>query len=233
VEKLVYVVWTDPAEDPAALGARMRGDLATALRGHGARQLQMNLADEHVAAARKIRMAHTDPPVTGTVSFWLDCADDRESLEKALAGATTRLAGYLVAESVPLRDREHPVGPGERAFGTNMVALLEQPERLSWEAWIAHWHGPHKRVALEIQATWHYVRNVVLRPLTADAPPWKGIVEEVFADEAVTDPMQWYAADGDPELLKERLAAMLESVRAFLDVERVESHPTSRYCWDD
>ena len=233
MEKLAYVIWGDPAERPGDFGARLRTAVATKLRGLGAGQLQMNLADEHVVEAQKVRLALTDPPVAGTVSFWLDCADDREALETALAAATARVAGYLVAESVPLRDVEHAVAPGERGWGTNMVALIEKPERLDFEAWIHHWHGHHKRVALETQATYHYVRNVVLRPLTEGAPPWRGIVEEVFADEAVTDPMKWYAADGDPETLKRNMGAMIDSVRAFLDMDRIESHPTSRYVWND
>ena len=102
----------------------------------------------------------------------MDCADERGALEQALAGATSRMAGYLVAESVPLRDVEHPAADGERRWGTNLVALIEKPDRLSFDAWIHHWHGHHREIALETQATFQYVRNVVLRTLTPDAPPW-------------------------------------------------------------
>jgi hypothetical protein len=108
-------------------------------------------------------------------------------------------------------------------------ALLERPERLSFEAWIAHWHGPHREVALETQCTFTYVRNVVVRALTPDAPPWAGIVEEGFPAAAVTDPMRWYKAEGSPETLKRNVARMVESCRKFLDLERVESHPMSEY----
>jgi hypothetical protein len=100
---------------------------------------------------------------------------------------------------------------------------------MTWDAWIHHWHGHHKRVALETQCTYAYVRNVVVRRLDDDAPPWAGIVEEGFPAEAVTDPMKWYCADGDPEVLKRNLGRMLESCRAFLDLDRVESHPMSEY----
>ena len=232
MEKLVYVVWGEPGELARSLGARFRNELAPRLIGLGAHTLQMNLADEHVGEAQKVRLSHTDPPIAGTVSFWMDCADERGALEGTLVAATSRLAGYLVAESVPLRDVEHPAPDGERRWGTNLVALIEKPERLSFDAWLEHWHGHHREVALETQATYHYVRNVVLRSLTPDAPPWRGIVEEVFADDAVTDPMKWYAAGDDPERLDRNRGAMIESVQAFLDIGRVESHPTSRYVWE-
>jgi hypothetical protein len=74
-----------------------------------------------------------------------------------------------------------------------------------------------------------YVRNVVVRALTPGAPPWAGIVEEGFPTEAVTDPMLWYCADGSNEKLERNFAAMMESVAAFLDTDRVESHPMSEY----
>ena len=109
------------------------------------------------------------------------------------------------------------------------VALIERPERIPYEAWVAHWHGHHKRVALETQCTYAYVRNVVVRPLTDAAPPWAGIVEEGFPSAAVTDPMQWYRADGSPEKMQRNMTRMIESVQAFLDVDRVESHPMSEY----
>lgn len=229
MEKLVYVVWSPEGVSEAAFRERMLGPVAERLLALGTPRLAMNLADEHVAYARGQRLTRLDPPPAGTVSFWLDAADDRAPYEEALAEACPRRAGYLVCESVPLRNTAHPAPPGQRTPGTNMVALLERPDRIAWEDWIAHWHGHHRRVALETQCTFQYVRNVVVRPLTEGAPPWEGIVEESFPSEAVTDPMRWYCAEGDPEKLRANLGRMIESVRAFLDMDRVESHPMSEY----
>ena len=77
------------------------------------------------------------------------------------------------------------------------------------------------------------MRNVVVRPLTPGAPPWAGLVEEGFPTEAVTNPMLWYEAGGSPEKLRENLGRMLASVRAFLDIERVESPPMSEWLLRD
>jgi hypothetical protein len=110
-----------------------------------------------------------------------------------------------------------------------MLALLEKPERLSFEEWIAIWHGSHSPLAIEIQATYRYVRNVVVRALTADAPPWLGLVEEGFPTDAVTDLERWYDAAGDPRKMRERMSRMIASVQRFLDIDRVESHPLGEY----
>jgi hypothetical protein len=110
-----------------------------------------------------------------------------------------------------------------------MIACLERPDRIAWDAWIEHWHGHHRRVAIETQSTFHYVRNVVVRALTRGAPAWSGIVEEGFPTEAITDPMIWYRSNGSAEVMKRNLKRMVESCQVFLDLDRVESHPMSEY----
>ena len=89
--------------------------------------------------------------------------------------------------------------------------------------------GRDRVVALETQCTFLYTRNVVVRALTKDAPPWAGIVEEGFPTEAVTDPMRWYQAEGSPETLKRNLARMMESCQRFLDFEPLEFTHMSEY----
>ena len=229
MEKLVYVLWPRPDLSEAQLREEVLGRVAPRCAGAGARRMAASLADEHVGPALKARITRLTPPPAGIFSFWLDCADDRAPCEEALAGVAERLAGYLVVESVPLVNTTHSAPPGERTPGINMVALIERPARLSREAWIHHWHGHHKGVALETQCTFAYVRNLVVRPLSEGAPPWEGIVEEGFPAEAVTDPMLWYRAEGDPEKLAANVRRMVESCQAFLDLDRVEFHPTSEY----
>jgi hypothetical protein len=229
MEKLVYVVWKDPALDDVAFVEKMTGKVAADLQELGVRGLSMNLLDAEAAGAAAARITKWDPPIAGTVSVWLDLCDDRAPYERVIEQAADRIAGYLVVESVPLRNSEHPSGDGRRTPGLNLIACIERPERISYEDWIDHWHGHHKRVALETQCTFQYVRNVVVRPLTKDAPPWAGIVEESFPTEAVTDPMLWYCADGSEEKMQKNIAAMMESVQAFLDIDRVESNPMSEY----
>jgi hypothetical protein len=163
------------------------------------------------------------------VSFWLDAADDRAPFETELDDLAARVAGYLVVESVPIVNTTHTAPLGERTPGVNVVTCIERPARIAQDAWIEHWHGHHKRVAIETQCTYSYVRNGVVRPLSKQAPPWAGVVEEGFPSEAVADPMLRYRAAGSPETLKRNLARMLESCQAFLDLDRVESHPMSEY----
>ena len=229
MEKLVYVLWKDESVADDAHRDALVGTLAQEFSLLGVHGLTVNVVDTEVDHAAPARRTLLVPPPTGLVSFWLDSADDREPYEAALAEASARHAGYLVVESVPIVNRTHVAEVGERTPGVNMIALLERPERIGWDAWIEHWHGHHRQVAIETQCTFHYVRNVVVRALTTDAPNWSGIVEEGFPAEAVTDPMLWYRAEGSEEVLRRNLGRMVESCQVFLDLERVESHPMSEY----
>ncbi len=233
MEKLVYVVWRREASEPAGFRAAICGEVAKGLTQAGARRIGASLVDDAVQEKLPQRLTRLDPPPDGIVSFWLDNSDDRAPCEATLQAATTRLAGYLVVESVPLVNTTRTAPIGERTPGINMVALLERPERLGWDEWIRIWHENHKTVALETQCTFRYVRNVVVRRLTEGAPAWAGIVEEGFPSEAVGDPMVWYDAGGDPARLNANVERMVESCKAFLDLDRVESHPTSEYVLSD
>jgi hypothetical protein len=228
MEKLVYVLWSSDGRSSAEFAAGVRG-VAAAIDRAADSKVFLNLVDQHVDDALGVRLTHLEPPPAGVLTFWLDSSDDRAPIEAALTACTDRFAGYLVVESVPLLNNTRPASPGQRTSGINMIALIERPARMSNEKWIEHWHGHHKRVALETQCTYAYVRNVVVRALTSDAPDWAGIVEEGFPAEAVTDPMLWYKAEGSAEKLQTNMGRMIESVQAFLDIDRVESHPMSEY----
>jgi hypothetical protein len=229
VEKLVYVVWRRPGETPAGFREAFLGPVQEKLLAAGTRALTVNLVDERVDFALGKRLTRLDPPPDGVVTFWLDVCDDRQAHEAALAEATGRLAGYLVSESVPLRNTTHRAPLGERSLGTNMVGLLERPDWIEWSEWVRVWHQEHRAVALETQSTYLYVRNLVVRPLGEDAPPWAGIVFEGFPDDAVVDPLKWYDAEGSKDRLRANLARMIGSCKKFLELDRVESHPMSEY----
>jgi len=229
MEKLVYVLWKSADASAADFRSAMLGDVSKRFQELGVHGLTLNLADDAIGDAVSARITRLDPPLAGTLNFWLDSADDRRPYEEVIAAVTSRSAGYLVVESVPIVNRTHRPQPGERTPGINMIACLERPERIAWDAWIEHWHGPHRHVALETQCTFHYVRNVVVRALTERAPAWSGIVEEGFPADAITNPMIWYKGDGSAEVMKRNMKRMIESCQVFLDLDRVESHPLSEY----
>lgn len=233
MEKLCYVLWKPETTAPADFAAELRGPVAARIARSSLGPLSLLVADEATEPVAKARIQRTTPPIAGMFSLWLDSLDARGGVEDALAPATARFAGFLVTESVPIENRTHRAGAGERTPGITMLSLLERPARLPEDEWLRIWHERHTPLAMEIQCTYLYVRNVVVRALTPGAPPWAGLVEEGFPSEAVTNPMLWYKAGGSQEKLRENVGRMLASVRAFLDIERVESLPMSEWVLRD
>ena len=177
-----------------------------------------------------------ETPLAAVVSLWLDCYERREPHEAILAEVGDRHAAYLVTESLysdygtnaHARPRDWP--DGERSPGLVTVSLLERPKRLEPEEWLERWHGTHSPVSEAMQPRCRYVRNAVVRPLTPGAPPYEGIVEEAWPSAAhVTEPMLFYGAGGSEEKLRRNQRRMFESVRAFLDLDRLRTATMSEY----
>ncbi len=232
MEKICYVVWKPVDVADETFRDQLVGDTAKRILGtKGVHALSVLCPDETTAALSPARITQVDDPHCGMINVWVDLADaaDRAPIEAAISDVTTRMAGYLAVESVPLLNTTHTAPVGERTPGTTLLTSITPKADISYEDFLEHWQVVQRKVAMETQDTYRYVRNVIVRALTEGAPPWAGIVEEGFPTEAVTDPMLWYKADGSQEKLEENLGRMMESVSAFLDLSKIESHPTSEY----
>jgi hypothetical protein len=228
VEKVDYVVWRPPGSSRATFADELRGPVAEGLVAARARGLQVNVADEHVAGG-VMKLVHSDPQMEAVVGVWMDSATAaaRAPFDAAVASAGW-WAAYLVTESEPLPDPEPPI-LGARTRGFANVAFLRRPGHLDPATWLSRWQDEHTSVAIETQSTFRYVQDVVVRPLTAGAPPIDGIVEECFPSEALTDLHAFFDTGGNDERLAERLGRMNESVTGFGANESIDVVPTSEY----
>ena len=230
MEKVVYVLWRRDSDSVAAFADRIRGDVARSLLDLGVRGLQVNVADDAVAAAM-LRLVELDPQMEAVVSVWVDTTMDslRRPIETVLANASSKVAGYLVTESTPLRNTTRPAASGERTDGFANIAFLRRPARLTTSEWLDAWQNGHSQLAIDTQSTFGYTQNVVVRALTDDAPAFDGIVEELFPPEAMTDLHAFFDAVGDDAKLNANMTAMGESTARFGASESIDVVPTSQY----
>lgn len=219
MKKLMFLVWGDPTplHHPAE-----HGRLAAA----GVRRLQVNVDDEHVASA--LRLQTFDAPVTAVASVWTD--GDPEAAAEVLAAAVAPIAGWEVEERRPLDPPEQ--WDGSRADALANVAVLRRPEELDREEWLHRWLEHHTPVAIETQATFGYLQNVVVGPVTSDAPRVDAFVEELFPPEAVGDMHAFYGSGGDDEELTRRINRLMESVATIGADRDLDLVPTSRYLYE-
>lgn len=231
MEKILYCLWRDPQMPIHAFSERLKGEVADKLLGLGARGLQINIADETVAPAAGLKITNIKPQPEAFIYLWVDTAikEFREPFQAVVDNAAPRIGGYLVSDSVPIRNRLHPPKLGQRTEGFSQFALIGKTPRLSYEHWLDIWHNSHARIAIETQSTFYYTQNVIIRALTYAPPPWAAIVEEGFPLAAMTSQHAFYDAIGDDEKYKKNLNAMMESCYRFIDYDKIDVVPTSQY----
>lgn len=231
MEKLASVLWKPEGQGDDAFRDALLG-AAKDLAHRGAMKLRIDVVDGAVAAGSSVRVGSMDPPKAACVFYWLDLADDRGPIEAVLRELASRVETFLVVESEPLKNTTQLAPPGERTPGFNYVTCIEPKPGMRYADFIAHWHEEHRRCALETQPTFAYVRNEIVRGFSPDAPPWAAIVEESFPIEALTDPKVWYKAEGSEERYQRNRKWMIDSVLAFLALDKVEAHPMSEYVFE-
>lgn len=224
MEKVVVLVRADDADDQWC--ERIRGPVADELLDLGVGGLTVNVRD---SAVRHSVMTLTTlaPPVAAVISIWTHQSYGRQitAAVDVLGRDCHSVAAYLVTESVPMAPPEHL---GERCPGLANVALLRRPQHMDHGTWRTRWQTDHTQVAIDTQATFGYTQNVVVRPLTPDAPVVDGIVEELFPDAATTDLHAFFGAVDDADL-EDRMTRMVASTSAFGATENIDTVPTSRF----
>lgn len=224
MEKVVVLIRVADPDDEWC--ERIRGPVADALLDLGIDGLAVNVRD---SAVRDSLMTLTTlaPPVAAVVSIWTQQSYGKQvtAAVELLEQHGDALAAYLVTESVPIAP---PDRLGGRCPGFANVALLRRPPHLDHATWLTRWQADHTPVAIETQATFGYTQNVVVRPLTPNAPAIDGIVEELFPDAATTDLHAFFGATDDADL-EDRMTRMVASTSAFGATDNIDTVPTSRF----
>ncbi|MFC6342397.1 hypothetical protein ACFP8W_10430, partial [Nocardioides hankookensis] len=121
---------------------------------------------------------------------------------------------------------------GSRADALANVAVLRRPDELDRAEWLRIWMVDHTAVGIRTQATFGYLQNIVLEPLTPGAPRIDGIVEELFPSAAVTDIHAFYGSGGDDAELGRRIDVLMASVARIGADRQIDLVPTSRYLYE-
>jgi hypothetical protein len=231
MEKVIYALWAPQGESREAFNARLLTSLPEALEKTGASRIRLNIRDDAVAPAAPLTQQWQDPQQDATVQLWLPSANAmfRGPTDEAIAAHCGRFAAWLVAESAIIPNTEHPPVPGQRTWGWSQNSFISFRSDITWEQAVRHWHSHHANVAIYTQANFEYIQNIVVRPLTDDAPDYDAFVEECFPPEAMTDPHAFYGADGDDAKYQSHLKDMIDSCQAFIDFSRIDVVPTSQY----
>ena len=235
MDKLIYLLWGPGGQDKKQRQHVLLREVAPRLLEAGVVKLTMYI-DDPDSNVRSSAPFHPGERICAEVAIWLNDAGKRVPCEEILRTAGFRFAGYLVDESIYTEygGNRHSVPrnwpDGQRSPGVVTITLMERPKRLSHEEWIQRWHGRQSPVSEAMQPRARYIRNVVIKTLTPDAPPYEGIVEEAWPSARhVTNPFLFYGAGRNPLKLVWNMVVMLRSVIHFLDLRRIRSTMASEY----
>lgn len=149
-----------------------------------------------------------------------------EAFHAVLASPESRVFGYRVRESYPIRN-EKTWSDGERSPGEVLLTLLAKNPALSYDAFMHEWHGRHTPKALRIHPMWSYGRNVVEAKTTSDAPDFEGVVEEHYRElRDITNPVRMFG--GPLRFLPQMIEVGLHA-RHFLDLSRTANYLLAEY----
>ena len=226
----MYCLWRDPSEDLTAVRAALLDDAAPAILGLGVHGLRVE-AEEEIAPHLHVGANHDGTRLSSSVSVWVDSYDDRAPIEDALAAVPgTTCHGWIVAESVP-KAYEHRTWPdGEQSPGLSILTIFDKKPDLDDETFYAIWHGEHTPLTFEIHPFWLYVRNQLLRPVTAGAPAARGIVYEACATDAeVLDLPTFFGCPGEPDRLMDQIAIIDAHLATFADTANLQCVPSREW----
>ncbi len=198
-----------------------------ALASAGVERLQVNVDDDDVSAA--MRIPTFDQPIGAILSVWLADAAELGSIDPVVSTIAQRHHGYRVEEHRPIDPPES--WDGSRADTLANVAVLRRPDELTQEEWLHRWLVDHTPIAKATQATFGYLQNVVVEPLTDAAPFISAFVEELFPSEAITDMHAFYGSGGDDAELNDRLTRLMASVTRIGADRDLDLVPSSRYLY--
>lgn len=218
MEKLVYGLWRHPDQDPAPITRALLEDVAPRLLDLEVDGLRVEVEEP----AGKILRTGANPDgsvLCGSVSLWLDSYDHRAPHEAAIAAAGAQVHGWIVAESASKAYGEHRTWPdGERSPGMSLVTFMDKKPGVGDEDFYRIWHGEHTPLTFDIHPFWLYVRNQVLRPITASAPSVRAIVYEAVPDDAdLLDLTRLFGCPDQPDRLMDQIARVDAHIDTFAD----------------
>lgn len=227
MEKVVYLFRTRSSEKRSELSTSLSAAVEQVERA-GAARSTVHVADDSVSIAGPMPCPDGELPLRGALSTWVP-SHDLIDLTAVLGSLAERVEGYLVTESVyseygQRRGQPRDWPAGQRSPGITTVAIVQRNSAITEPEFSDLWYGRQSPMSEAAQPRLRYVRNRVVRALTAGAAPLDGIVMESWPSQEVVDDLLAFHND-DPE----NLTVMMDTVARLFDMTTLRSVAMAEY----
>ncbi len=227
MEKIAIQIWKNPNIDKENFKKFLIDEVPHSLKDHIS-SYQVNLADEDVKDAAGLIQSCYPPSPNAIVFLKVKSLFHFEQRLSIFESYAKKFFSYIISES-KIIEADDSKNLHKRTDGFSQIVFLEKPKNIETFDWFDHWTHHHTEIAIETQSNFIYTQNTVVRRLNKESPNFVAIIEECFPSEAMSDQEEFYAAKGNPTLLKKNVEIMMESCSKFIDFSRIEVIPTSRY----
>tara|TARA_B110001454_G_C12647995_1_gene404200 strand:- start:226 stop:918 length:693 start_codon:yes stop_codon:yes gene_type:complete len=227
VEKIVYQLWKKDLDHIDSFKEKLLTHLPSSI-DLLVSELQINIHDQDVAPANSLVQSNYPPAPDAIIFIKVESYFFAKDVETQLLEISQKIQGFIVSESIILND-EARAPAGQRSEGFSQIVFLEKPSSMSSFDWFEHWTNHHTEIAIETQSNFIYIQNSILRPLQQNSPRFIAIIEECFPAGAMSNTEIFYNAPNDPQLLLKNTTIMMDSCSKFIDFNKIEVIPTSRY----
>ncbi|MGI9578902.1 MAG: hypothetical protein ACR2OH_11915 [Microthrixaceae bacterium] len=227
MEKVIYLFRTRPSATRVELSESLKAAVAS-LEQSGASDSTLHIVDDSVSITGPMPCPDGELPLRAALSTWV-ASHDLVDFDAALLPLAERVEGYLVAESVYSeygQRRGEPRGwpAGQRSPGITTVAVVKRNVSMTEPEFTELWYGRQSPMSEAAQPRLRYVRNRVVRALTAGSAPLDGIVMESWPSEEVVDDLLAFHNDD-----AENLTVMMDTVGRLFDMETLRSVAMAEY----
>jgi hypothetical protein len=226
VEKVIFAAFAPGGAPPASSTAAVECNNALVRVLHAERfpGLALQIEDHDITRSWQRGRPTPSQRVVACLSVWTSCSDEVGEAEAVFAEFFEDFAGYLVTEAVPRAASDHGTSLSASRPGVILTSLLYRARSMTHDEFVDYWQLVHQPMSLRIHPQRAYVRNVVARTLTSDAPGIDGVCEEGFASTAdILDNSRFYGADVDITTWQQNRTTIGEDVPLFLDTARTTS----------
>ena len=227
MEKIAIQLWKNSNLDAIDFKNFLINEVPRFLKDHIS-SYQVNLADEDVKEAAGLIQSCYPPSPNAIIFLKVKNFFHFEHKLSIFESHAKNFFSYIVSES-KIIEADDSKNLNRRTDGFSQIVFLEKPKNIDSFDWFDHWTHHHTEIAIETQSNFIYTQNTVVRKLNKESPNFIAIIEECFPSGAMSDQEEFYAAKGNPTLLKKNAEIMMESCNKFIDFSKIEVIPTSRY----